>query len=72
MGDLVFPLVCEQCRASTVVPCYDSTEVRSTVMVLGLRCGACGHREHLTFKTIGVSMARKPDRRRNRETNDSR
>jgi len=68
MGDLAFPSVCEQCRASTVVPCYDDTEVRSTLMVLGLRCDSCGHREHITFAMCGVTMRRKPDRRRNRKT----
>lgn len=68
MGDLVFPLVCEQCGASTVVPCYDGTEVRSTFMILGLRCGSCGHRKHVTFAMCGVTVARKRDRRLNRET----
>jgi len=68
MGDLVFPSVCEQCSALTVVPCYDDTEVRSTLMVLGLRCGACGHREHVTFAMCDVTLTRKPDRRRSRET----
>lgn len=70
MGDLLFPLVCDQCSASAVVPCYNGTVVRSTFMILALRCGSCGHHEHVIFAMSGVTVARKPDRRRDGETTE--
>ena len=63
MGDLVFPLVCEQCGASRVVPCADATMVAATYLMLAVSCDECGHREYIVATNCRVTLARRADRR---------
>jgi hypothetical protein len=62
-----FPLVCDQCGAFTVVPCYDGTMVGATFFMLGLRCSACGQKEYIVERVCRPAVWPKPDRRRNLE-----
>ena len=63
MGDLVFPLVCEQCGASRVIPSAETTVVAATYLMLGVTCRECGRREYVVASNCRVTLAPKPDRR---------
>jgi hypothetical protein len=64
MGAIAFPLVCDKCGETSIIPTEDGTTIGLTHMTLGLRCDVCEYRAHLKVPTGCAVVIRKRDRRR--------